>query len=330
MIAWPTPPQPTTTALSPGAHPRGVEHGADAGGHAAADQRGDLRRHARIDGDRRRLRHDRGLGERAEAEVARARRRSRDGVLERARAAAQPRPAGGARARSAGTARTTRARRGRRRRTSRTAGPDRLDDARALVAEHERQRDRPVAVEGVQVGVADAAGGQPHADLVAGRRPAASSSAARERRADAVRAGLAPSRDAATSSRSLVASASPLALDVQRARQEPVHAAGDDEADDPSDVDAVERLGHETRCRSSCRASGRTMNGISHTNPTTYAVRPAPRPHAVDPVRLEELGDGVVAAADEEVVDQVGRRPGHQQVEHQGQGGEDRGDRASR
>ena len=37
------------------------------------------------------------------------------------------------------------------------------------MTEHERQRHRPVAVERVQVGVADAAGGQPHPHLVADR-----------------------------------------------------------------------------------------------------------------------------------------------------------------
>ena len=39
MTAWPTPPQPMTATLEPGFDLRGVERGADAGGHAAADQR---------------------------------------------------------------------------------------------------------------------------------------------------------------------------------------------------------------------------------------------------------------------------------------------------
>ena len=44
-----------------------------------------------------------------------------------------------------------------------TPAPDRLDGAGALVAEDERQRHRPLAVDGVQVGVADAARAVAHA-----------------------------------------------------------------------------------------------------------------------------------------------------------------------
>ena len=46
------------------------------------------------------------------------------------------------------------------------AGPDGLDDAGALVAEHHwRVNDGTVAFEGVQVGAADTGGGQPDQDL---------------------------------------------------------------------------------------------------------------------------------------------------------------------
>ena len=45
------------------------------------------------------------------------------------------------------------------------AGPDGVDDARALVAEHHRQVVRPGAVHDVEVGAADAGGGDAHAHL---------------------------------------------------------------------------------------------------------------------------------------------------------------------
>ena len=38
----PTPPMPTTATLSPAVHPGPVDRGADAGGHAAADQGHDV------------------------------------------------------------------------------------------------------------------------------------------------------------------------------------------------------------------------------------------------------------------------------------------------
>ncbi len=45
------------------------------------------------------------------------------------------------------------------------AGPDGLDDAGPLVTEHDRRLARPLAVTDVEVGVADARGGDPHSDL---------------------------------------------------------------------------------------------------------------------------------------------------------------------
>ena len=41
----PTPPQPNTATVEPGAMRGGVQHRADAGGDAAADQRGAVERH---------------------------------------------------------------------------------------------------------------------------------------------------------------------------------------------------------------------------------------------------------------------------------------------
>ena len=49
--------------------------------------------------------------------------------------------------------------------TLRDAGADLLDDARGLVAQHHRQRQRPVAVHDVPVAVADARGLDPDARL---------------------------------------------------------------------------------------------------------------------------------------------------------------------
>src|SRR5262249_46540417 len=49
------------------------------------------------------------------------------------------------------------------------ARTDRLDDARALVAEDDRARADPVAVADVQIGVADAGGGQADEDLARAR-----------------------------------------------------------------------------------------------------------------------------------------------------------------
>ena len=71
------------------------------------------------------------------------------------------------------------------------------------MTEHERQRHRPVAVERVQVGVADAAGGQPHPHLVADR--VGEREVGRPQRPDAFEDLRL--HETATSSRSLTASA---------------------------------------------------------------------------------------------------------------------------
>ncbi len=78
--------------------------------------------------------------------------------------------------RTRGTAARRASRRGRRARRASTPSPTRLDDAGALVAEHGRRvAGRVGARRGVEVGVADAAGDEPHEHL-AGRGSASSSS----------------------------------------------------------------------------------------------------------------------------------------------------------
>ena len=167
----------------PRPHARGVQHRADARGHRAADQRRDLRRHGRIDRHHRGLRDHGRLGERPEPEEGMHARRRPKGARARAcRVHSHARPDAHCTQRRQGanhdsTTLSPTA-------TSRTSGPIASTTPGALVAEHERQRDRPVAVERVQVGVADAARGQPHPDLVADRVRRASRSA-RAQRADA-------------------------------------------------------------------------------------------------------------------------------------------------
>ena len=100
-----------------------------------------------------------------------------------------------------------------------------------------------------------------------------------------------------------------------------IGAAGNDEADQPAHVDAAERpcggtgvdiRQHEERQRGQ-RSRQRRRSGRGH-------------PRRRRSVRHEEMGDRVAAAAHEEIVDQIHRRPRHQQVQHDGQGGEQQRD----
>ena len=168
---WPTPPQPNTTARSPGRTRGRVEDGADAGHGRAADQRGDLEIGALGQLDRLRGRHDDVLGEaRRRHEVveilpARPQARAAVGHAVEVRADLAQRR----RARGAGAAAAARRHPRERDRVAHPgrqhARADGLDDARALVAEHHRQVVRPDAVHDVQIGAADARGGDAHAHL---------------------------------------------------------------------------------------------------------------------------------------------------------------------
>ena len=167
-IACPTPPQPTTTALSPARTPAVFS---TAPTPVATEQpisaatSGGTRR---VDRHDRRLRDDGRLGERPEPE---------EGVHAVDAPKGAPARACPVHSHARPDAHCTQRRQGANQdsttlsptATSRTSGPIASTTPGALVTEHERQRDRPVAVERVQVGVADAAGGQPHADLVADR-----------------------------------------------------------------------------------------------------------------------------------------------------------------
>ena len=160
-------------------HARGAPDRAGAGRHGAAGQRGDLERHAVGDRDAAGRRHDRALGERGQERVV------VDRLAARARAAACPSSsppwpipsqAVVAEVRQPAQALVAAAARrhpgehhARARRASAARSPDRLDHARALVAEHRRAAGRRRAVDRVVVGVADAAGVQPHEHLARAR-----------------------------------------------------------------------------------------------------------------------------------------------------------------
>src|SRR6185312_14965766 len=57
--------------------------------------------------------------------------------------------------------------------------------------------------------------------------------------------------------------------------------------------------------------------GDHDDEPDQVGDQPGPAPPSVDPVRLEDLGDRVVALADDEVVGQVDGRPRDEEVQHQ-------------
>ena len=175
MIDSPTPPQPNTATVCPACIARAAQRRADAGQHAAADQRGAVERQVRIDPHDRILvqQHVFGVaadaGERAARRAVlrqprRARLRARDDAAgAEIRMPAEALRAGAAEARQAGDDMVARAapssRRGRppRRRTG------------ALVAQHERPVERKPAepVDDVQIAVADAGGDRSHQHLAA-------------------------------------------------------------------------------------------------------------------------------------------------------------------
>ena len=159
MAASPTPPQPNTATVSPRRDAAGVDGGADAGHHAAAEQPGGRGRRRGVDlralpgGD------ERLLGERADAE----RRRQHGAVGQRhllggvVGGEAVPRlaPQAGPALAAHGPPVEDHEVAGR---DVGDAGPDGLDDAGGLVAEQEREVVVDAALAVVQVGVADPAG----------------------------------------------------------------------------------------------------------------------------------------------------------------------------
>ena len=183
----PTPPQPTIATRSPALTPRRAPHRAHAGRHRAADERRDVERDVLRDRDARALGHDAGIGEGREEGV----------VVDRLAVAREPRrpvhqaarrhrrPHGGAELRQVARAllalaapRCPRERDVVADADARDAVSDRLDDARALVPEHARARVLRCSVDGVPVGVADAARVMPDEHLLraAGRRGSSSDS----------------------------------------------------------------------------------------------------------------------------------------------------------
>ncbi|HVM52795.1 MAG TPA: alcohol dehydrogenase catalytic domain-containing protein, partial [Acidimicrobiales bacterium] len=142
-----------------GPHAGGVEHGAEAGRHAAADERGAIEGHVVADLHDGTLVHEHLLGEGGQVEELEDRRtvlRETLGLVERAAGAvlrAQVGLAGDAEValaaehREAGDHVVTGLDVG-------DVGPDRLDDAGRLVAEHGGRRIRVLALHEVQVGVA--------------------------------------------------------------------------------------------------------------------------------------------------------------------------------
>ena len=163
--AWiafsPMPPQPITATISPGPHLGGVQHRADAGRDAAADERGLVERHVGPDLHEHVLVHEQLLGEARQV-----------GELEeRLIAAPQPRRAGGiggepdlvAQVRPTRQAVAARAAEAADARDHVIAGlhvrdlrAHRLDDAGRLVTEHGRHRVRVLALHEVEIGVAQA------------------------------------------------------------------------------------------------------------------------------------------------------------------------------
>ena len=157
----------------------GPSHPSPAREHRAADQRSQVERHVLADRHRDRLGHDGMLGERGDgvemAQVRPVEREPRGAVRKRSRRGhpgallAEVRPPG--------TAALALAARGHEREHDVVAGSHALDagpdlghDAGRLVTDHERQRLRQVAVDDVQVAVADPAGRDPHEHLPALRR----------------------------------------------------------------------------------------------------------------------------------------------------------------
>jgi hypothetical protein len=154
--------------------PRGVEHGADAGGDAAADEGGAVQRHLHVDLHERVLVHQHLLGVRGEVgelvhglavpgELRRLRLGTDGACLAEKRLAGEAVLALAAEHRQAGDHVIAR-------RELRDLGADRLDDAGCLVPEDGRRRERVEAVDEVQVAVANARGHRPHADFPAARR----------------------------------------------------------------------------------------------------------------------------------------------------------------
>ena len=178
----PTPPSPMTTTDAPGRTRAVSSNRPDAGRHGTADQRGDLGRRVRVDGDRGLGGHDLRRTERSDAAVR------ADGraivavdaheVLARSVARADRSsalPALAAQARRAGAAGRGPGEHDERAQAKvgepfRDAGPDRRHDRRSLVAQHDVDGPRPLAVHDVQVRVADAAREHPDRDLAGGRR----------------------------------------------------------------------------------------------------------------------------------------------------------------
>ena len=247
----------------PRPHARGVEHRADAGGHAAADQRGDLRRHARVDRPRpptparpspRRTCRGRGR---------RARRRSPTGARAPAcRCTATRGPAAHARQRRHGAnhdsttwSPTT---------TSRTSGPTASTTpapswpstsgsgtVQSPLNACRSEWQTPLAVSRTRTWSPTGSGSSRSA-------PASAPTRCENLRPHAT----------ATSSRRLVASACfSLSTSSERVRNQ-YDAAGDDQADDPGDVDAVERLGHEPGVRPAAEVGQDHERDLERAKPT--------------------------------------------------------------
>ena len=171
----PTSPQPKTTHVEPALDPGRVERGADPGRETAGERRAPVERRLRAHLRERDLRHHRVLGERRGAhEVA-----QRLTVARQARGAvgqvAEPLLVADRDAAIGAIAEAVHALPALRReqrdhviagRDERDAVADALDDTGALVAENARRiAGRVGAGGGVEVGVADAAGGEPHEHL---------------------------------------------------------------------------------------------------------------------------------------------------------------------
>ena len=144
----PTPPSPMTATLAPGRHLGGLQDRPDPGRHAAADERRDRRIDAVGEGDRGRLRHDRRAGHRADPAI-RQDRPPRASAEDRGAVGHPVAERRGVRAcpwlaRHAGPAHPARDQPRQRDRLPdgqrADAGPERLDDAGALVAHRDRRR----------------------------------------------------------------------------------------------------------------------------------------------------------------------------------------------
>ena len=180
MADWPMPPAPMTTTVWPGPDPGPVEHRAGAGDHRAADEAGGAERHLGVDdhglglGDHHLLGEHAGVGEAERLLAAHG---------ERPAEAAHRVAAVGGLAPVAGRAAPAVAERGEHDVVADLHLGDRvahlLDDARALVAEHDRRGERDRAVDHRHVAVAQPGVGDADPHLVPGRGVARTATSSR-------------------------------------------------------------------------------------------------------------------------------------------------------